>query len=140
MKLNTNKYESELQVRPDDIDMFQHVHSAKYIDYVLAARYDQMARCYGMPMEEFMQNGLGWVIASTYMEYKRPLKMGDYFIVRTQLVQFEKHTAKVEFEILKKEGLKLSCNGYFNYTMIDMETGRAKQLPDWIIERYSLPE
>lgn len=140
MRLNTNKYESELHVRPDDIDMFQHVHSSKYIDYVLAARYDQMARCYGMGMEEFLQNGLGWVITSTYMEYKRPLKMGEYFIVRTQLVEFEKHTAKVEFEILKKEGMKQSCTGYFSYTMIDLETGRAKQLPEWIIERYSLPE
>lgn len=129
-----------MQVRPDDIDMFRHVHSSRYIDYVLAARYDQMGRCYGMPMEEFLQNGFGWVIVSTHMEFKRPLKLGDYFVVRTQLVHFEKHTAKVDFEILKKEGMKLCCTGHFDYTMIDMATGRAAALPDWIIERYSLPE
>lgn len=129
-----------MQVRPDDIDMFRHVHSSRYIDYVLAARYDQMGRCYGMPMEEFLQNGFGWVIVSTHMEFKRPLKLGDYFVVRTQLVHFEKHTAKVDFEILKKEGMKLCCTGHFDYTMIDMATGRAAVLPDWIIERYSLPE
>ncbi|HYG16846.1 MAG TPA: acyl-CoA thioesterase [Bacteroidia bacterium] len=140
MKLNTNTYETEMQVRPDDIDMFRHVHSARYIDYVLAARYDQMARCYGMAMEEFLENGFGWVIASSFVEYKRPLVLGEYFIVNTRLVEFEKHTAKVEFEIFKKEGRKLCCNGYFNYTMIDMATGRAKQLPGWILERYSLPE
>lgn len=129
-----------MQVRPDDIDMFRHVHSSRYIDYVLAARYDQMRRCYGMPMEEFLQNGFGWVIVATYMEFKRPLKLGDYFVVRTQLVHFEKHTAKVDFEIVKKEGMKLCCTGHFDYTMIDMATGRAAVLPDWIIERYSLPE
>ncbi|KAB2918247.1 MAG: acyl-CoA thioesterase [Bacteroidetes bacterium] len=140
LKLNKNKYESEMQVRPDDIDMFRHVHSSRYIDYVLAARYDQMGRCYGMPMEEFLQNGFGWVIVSTHMEFKRPLKLGDYFVVSTQLVHFEKHTAKVDFEILKKEGMKLCCTGHFDYTMIDMATGRAAALPDWIIERYSLPE
>ena len=34
-------FETELRVRPDDIDMFQHAHNSKYFDYVLAARYEQ---------------------------------------------------------------------------------------------------
>ena len=46
-----SKFETEMPVRPDDIDMNQHVHNSRYFDYVLAARYDQMARCYRMPME-----------------------------------------------------------------------------------------
>ena len=66
------KFESELQVRPDDIDMYQHVHSSRYMDYVLAARFDQMERCYGMPMAEFQKLGYGWVIASTQMNFRRP--------------------------------------------------------------------
>ena len=57
-----SKFESEMQVRPDDIDMNRHVHNSRYFDYVLAARYDQMARCYGMPMEEFIRHGFGWVV------------------------------------------------------------------------------
>ncbi len=56
-----SKFESEMQVRPDDIDMNRHVHNSRYFDYVLAARYDQMARCYGMPMEEFLRTAsAGW--------------------------------------------------------------------------------
>ena len=53
------RFETELHVRPDDIDMNQHVHSSRYQDYVLAARYDQMARCYKVSMDEFTQAGLG---------------------------------------------------------------------------------
>lgn len=34
------KFDTELAVRPDDIDMNNHVHNSKYLDYVLAARYD----------------------------------------------------------------------------------------------------
>src|ERR1019366_6508676 len=37
-----SKFETELAVRPDDIDLYQHVHSTRYLDYVLAARFDQM--------------------------------------------------------------------------------------------------
>ena len=77
MNLGRTKFETELQVRPDDIDMNQHVHGSRYFDYVLAARYDQMARCYKMPMEEFTERGLGWFIKIAHIEYKRPLRLGD---------------------------------------------------------------
>ena len=47
-----------MQVRPDDIDMNRHVHSSRYLDYVLAARFDQMERCYKMSMQAFMELSL----------------------------------------------------------------------------------
>ncbi len=57
MALQHSKFETELQVRPDDIDMNQHVHNTRYLDYVLAARYDLMERCYKMNMAEFIALG-----------------------------------------------------------------------------------
>ena len=39
-----SKFETELLVRPDDIDLYQHVHSTRYLDYVLAARFEQMEK------------------------------------------------------------------------------------------------
>jgi YbgC/YbaW family acyl-CoA thioester hydrolase len=124
------KFESELQVRPDDIDMNQHVHSSKYMDYVLAARYDQMERCYKMPMEEFIQLGFGWYIRTAHIEYKRPLGLGEYFIVRTWIEEMLKDGVKVQFEILKKETGKLVCDGHFHYTMVSLKTNRAETIPD----------
>lgn len=140
MRLNTNTYETEMQVRPDDIDMFQHVHSSRYIDYVLAARYDQMERCYGMGMGEFLENGLGWVIRKSTIEFKRPLLMGESFTVKTRLTALERNIAAVEFEIIKKETNKVSSKGMLDYVMTDLKTGKAAQIPGWILERYSSPE
>ena len=45
-----SKFETELTVRPDDIDLYQHVHSTRYLDYVLAARFD-MFDADGAPVE-----------------------------------------------------------------------------------------
>lgn len=133
-----SKFESELQVRPDDIDMNQHVHNSRYFDYVLAARYEQMERCYKMPMEEFIKLGFGWVIKTAHIEYKRPLAMGDSFIVRTWIQEIYKDGVKVHFEIVKKDNGKLSCDGYFHYTMINLTTGRAEAIPEWIVQKYSV--
>ena len=140
MTLGRTRFETELHVRPDDIDMNQHVHSSRYQDYVLAARYDQMARCYKMPMAEFIQAGLGWFVKTAHLEYKRPLVMGDAFIVRTWVEQVGGSEVRVQFEILRKvnDRMKLACDGWFEYTMVSLKTGRAESIPDSIHAKYSV--
>ena len=133
-----SKFESEMQVRPDDIDMNQHVHNSRYFDYVLAARYDQMDRCYKMPMEEFLKHGFGWVVKKAQIEFKRPLGLGDWFTVRTWIHEIMNDGVRVQFEIIKKSTGKLSCDGQFDYTMVSTKTGRAEKIPDWIKEKYSI--
>jgi YbgC/YbaW family acyl-CoA thioester hydrolase len=131
-------FASELTVRPDDIDMNNHVHNSRYLDYVLAARYDQMHRCYGMSMEKFVERGLGWVVNTCFIQFKRPLAIGDTIIVRTCIGDVGTTHAKVDFQILKKSNGKLSADGYFDYTLINMTTGRAEKLPQDVIDMYSI--
>lgn len=138
MKPGRTQFETEMQVRPDDIDMNQHVHSSRYGDYVLAARYDQMARCYGMSMEDFLRAGYGWVVRVAHLEYKRPLLIAERFVVRTWVDAMERNGVIVRFEIVKKDSGKLSCDGWFHYTMVNVKTGRAEVIPDWIAEKYSI--
>ena len=136
--LGRSKFESELQVRPDDIDMNQHVHGSRYFDYVLAARYDQMGRCYKLAMEEFIRAGFGWFVRTAHLDYKRPLGLGDDFIVRTWVEEILRDGVKVNFEILKKANGKMSCDGYFYYTMVNLKTGRAEVIPEWILVKYAI--
>ena len=138
MTLGKTRFDTELQVRPDDIDMNQHVHASRYQDYVLAARYDQMARCYGMSMEEFVQAGLGWYVRTAHIEYKRPLGLGESFVVQTWVDAIAGSTVKVAFGILRKSNRKLCCEGYFDYTLINLKTGRAELIPETIIAKYAI--
>ncbi len=133
-----SKFETELQVRPDDIDMYQHVHSSRYMDYVLAARFDQMERCYKMPMVEFQKRGYGWFMAATQMNFKRPLGLGDRYIVRTWIEQFTLIGVKVQFQIERAADKKLSCDGWFDYVMVSIETARAVRLPEDIRAKYEI--
>jgi len=103
-----NTYETELRVRPDDIDMYNHVHNSRYFDYVMAARYDQMERCYGIGMDKFLEKGMGWLVRGVYMDYKRALKMSDYFLVRTGIESINTKKCRVHFEILNK-ATKKTC-------------------------------
>jgi acyl-CoA thioester hydrolase/thioesterase-3 len=127
-----------MQVRPDDLDMNAHVHASRYLDYVLAARYDQMTRCYGMGMEAFLALGLNWFTHTSHVEYKRPLKLGEWFIVRTWIDEFLKAGVRVRFEILKRGTGKVSADGWAQFTLVNVRTGRAEALPSDIVARYAV--
>ena len=140
MRLNTETYSTRLSVRPDDIDMFRHVHSSRYIDYVLTARFDQMTRCYKCSMQEFLDAGLGWVMISTELNYKRPLKLGDEMIVETHIESLEKEIAMVKFDIKNAVTGKSSCSGWVKYALVAIDTGKTVPLPEWVLRRFSLPD
>ena len=115
-----SQFETLIPVRPDDIDMNQHVHNSRYYDYVLAARYEQMERCYKMSMEAFLERGFSWFVRSAYIEHKRPLHLGDVAVVRTRIEELR------------------SREGWFDYAMVSVETGRPQTIPEDIVERYSI--
>lgn len=138
MILGKTKFETEMLVRPDDIDMNQHVHGSRYFDYVLAARYDQMERCYRMSMEDFLAAGYAWFARIGHLEYKRPLRMGDRFIVRTWIERIASPDVRVEFEILRLPTRKMACSGYFDYTLVSKDTGRAVDIPEHIAAKYAI--
>ncbi|MDB5118609.1 MAG: thioesterase, partial [Mucilaginibacter sp.] len=127
--MSYSTFQTEYRVRPDDIDMYRHVHNSKYFDYVLAARYDQMERCYGMAMEKFLEQGFGWLVRTVYMDYKRPLLLGDYFTVTTGIESINEKVCRVKFSISNKATAKLCCDGWFDFVMVVINTGKATPIP-----------
>lgn len=131
-------FETEITIRPDDIDMNNHVHNTKYLDFVQAARFHQMKNNYKMSMEEFHNLGLNWFASTAHIIFKRSLALGDTAIVKTQLKSYNGAQVTISFWILNKETGKLASEGYLDYTMVSMTTGRPVRIPDDIIKRYSV--
>lgn len=133
-----SKFETELSVRPDDIDLYQHVHSTRYLDYVLAARFIQMERDYGMSMQTFAARGLGWFMTAASIQYKRPLGLGDKMLVRCWIDHFTETGCRVCFEIEKQPTGKRVCDGYCDYVLVTLATGRGTPIPEDVRSKYSI--
>jgi acyl-CoA thioester hydrolase/thioesterase-3 len=131
-------FETEYRVRPDDIVMYQHVHNSKYFDYVMAARYEQMEICYGMGMEKFFELGYGWLVSKAYIDYKRALVMGDYFTVTTGIESINEKNCRVKFVIKNKASNKVSCDGWFEFVLIELKTSKGILIPADIIKHYAI--
>ena len=59
-------------------------------------------------------------------------------IVRTWIDAIAKDGVTVQFQILRRKTGKLCADGWFDYTMIALGTGRAEAIPAWIAERYAV--
>lgn len=132
----TTKFTTELSVRPDDIDMFQHVHNSKYLDYIQTARYHQMTHDYKVSMEEFLSMGYGWVVKKATLNFKRALILSDIMLVSTQVIEIFGSDAVIDFEIINKKTEKVSCDGQMIYTLIDVKSGRSLRIPAEIEQKF----
>jgi acyl-CoA thioester hydrolase/thioesterase-3 len=105
---------------------------------VLAARFEQMERNYGMSMQAFAERGLGWWMAAASIQYKRPLGWGDRMVVRCWIEHFTATGCRVAFEIEKLPLRKRVCDGACDYTLVTLATGRATPIPEDVRAKYSI--
>ena len=132
------KFETEMKVRPSEIDYNGHVHQTAYLDYLLFARVDQMQRCYKMPIEEFFKRALSWATKSLSIEYLKSLYMNEQFIVRTWIESLGESSVNVRFEIEKRNSGVVAAEGESTYVLIDAKTGKPVAIPEDIKEKFSI--
>lgn len=138
IKKEFSSFETEIIVRPDDIDMNNHVHNSKYLDYVQTARYIQMRDNYKFPMEEYLQRGYNWYASTAHIDFKRALKFGDIAVVKTQIKEWSGAQVIINFWITNKQTNKIASEGYIVYTLISLSSGRPVRIPDDVLERHNI--
>ncbi len=141
MKEDQNKnsiFETEIIVRPDDIDMNNHVHNSKYLDYIQAARFIQMRDNYKVPMEEYHSLGLNWFASAVNIEFKRALKFGDIALVKTQVGEWSGAQVTINVWVYNKATNKIAVEGKMLYTLVSISSGRPTRIPEDIIERHKI--
>lgn len=140
--INENKsnsvFETEIIVRPDDIDMNNHVHNSKYLDYIQTARFIQMRDNYKVPMEEYLSLGFNWFASAVHLEYKRALKFGDIALVKTQIDEWSGARVTINVWVYNKATNKIVAEGKMLYTLVSLTSGRPVRIPESIIERHMI--
>ena len=132
-----SKFETQIVVRPSDIDYNGHVHQSVYLDYLLFARVDQMKRCYKVPIEEFFEQGYSWATRSTTIHYKRPLFMDETVTVRTWIKDIKRMKVEVGFQFLKGSG-HIAAEGHSIFFLLNTKEGKPVAIPEDIIQKYSI--
>jgi acyl-CoA thioester hydrolase/thioesterase-3 len=131
-------FETEIIVRPDDIDMNNHVHNSKYLDYIQTARFIQMRDKYKVPMGEYIAKGLNWFASEVHLQYNRQLKFGDIALVKTQVADWNGAQVDINVWVYNKETNKIAVEGKMVYTLVSLTSGRPVRIPDDLIQRHRI--
>lgn len=89
--------ESKVKVRFHDCDPFNHLNNSRYIDYIVAARGDQLKESYGFDIYQLLQDhGIGWVTAQTQISYLYPAFLMEELTIETHLIEYSAKTLLME--------------------------------------------
>src|SRR5215216_6578269 len=89
--------QSTTTVRFQDCDPFQHLNNARYLDYFLNAREDQLVNFYGFNIFEHTQTEKqAWVVTRTHIAYLTPARVMEQIAIQTRLIQMNETLLVVE--------------------------------------------
>jgi acyl-CoA thioester hydrolase len=88
---------STTRVQYQDCDPFNHLNNSKYIDYIMAARSEQLLKEYDFNTSELAKNeSIGWVSVQTQISYFYPALWMELVTIETRLIQFSESSLLVE--------------------------------------------
>jgi thioesterase III len=111
---------SQYKVRFQDCDPFNHLNNAKYIDYFINAREDQLIDNYQIDVFEYAKKtGHNWVVASNQIAYKRPALMMETIVIDSQLIKYTSKSLLVEMRMWDASQSKLKALMWVNFVHYD---------------------
>src|SRR4051794_11593010 len=85
--------QSTYRVRFQDCDPFGHLNNARYIDYFLNARDDQLVQYYDFHIfEHGKETNQNWVVTRSYMAYLYPALVNEQVVITTRLIHMSDST------------------------------------------------
>ncbi|MEO9484377.1 MAG: acyl-CoA thioesterase [Ekhidna sp.] len=125
-------YEQNIDLHFSDFDMFGHVNSKHYVDYVVSSRFKYIANTYGLNQRDFLNKGYGFYITKTEMNFKKSIVNTISNVdVKSWVEKISDTLIKVPFEI-KSESGEVFCYGSFTCHTIDIKAGRTIEIPKFM--------
>jgi acyl-CoA thioester hydrolase len=129
--------ESTHYIRFQDCDPFGHLNNARYINYFMNAREDQIAREYGFNLfavaEEQKKN---WVVTLNQIAYLAPAGIMEEIRIITRLIRMSETNLVVEAIMVDKTGTRLKSVSWMEFTFVSLANGRPARHPEEMMELF----
>lgn len=119
-----------------DIDAFNHVNNARYIDWaneIAWAHSDAL----GLSMDDYIRIGTGCVVWRHEFDYLAPAHLGDEIEIATWIAENDNRVRLVRaYEMRQFQTGKIVFRGRTKFVCIDMKTGKPARMPAAFIAAY----
>lgn len=135
MKSKANKpflIELPLTVKTYDIDFAGIVSNIVYVRWLEDLRLEILSRYF--PIEDLLKNGFVPVLASTSIQYRKPVRMQSKVIGRMWMSDLEASKCRFNAEFIADGSLAASAEQVG--LVVSRETGRPRRMPREITRKY----
>lgn len=120
-----------------DIDAFNHVNNARYIDWANEIAWAHSGAL-GLTMEDYRRIGFGCVVWRHEFDYVAPVMEGDEIDVATWIAENDNRLRLTRaYEMRNAKTGAVTFRGRTKFVSIDMKTGRPARMPKEFIAAYA---
>lgn len=128
---------SKRMIRFQDCDPFNHLNNARYIDYFINTREDQLVEHYGLDVFSQMKTtGKSWVVTSNQISYIKPAKTMECVIIDSKLIHFDDHRLKVEMRMWNETETELKAVIWMTFTHVNVLSSGVEKHTDELSELF----
>ena len=119
---------SSYRIRFSDCDMFAHLNNARFLDYFLNAREDQLRDHYQFDLNVQYKTGAGWVIGGHEIFYLRPAMMAESVVIQTALFHSGPEHILVEMQMMDEKETHLKSLLWTRFVPVNLKTQKKEML------------
>ncbi len=111
---------STAKIRFQDCDPFRHLNNARYIDYFLNARGDQILDSLGIDI--YGSQGFSWVVGTNQLAYFRPALLSEVVLIESQVISFSSRSLVIEMRMYNEHKTELKALLWVTSIPIDLNS------------------
>jgi acyl-CoA thioester hydrolase len=129
--------ESTAVVRFQDCDPFGHLNNARYVDYFMNARTDQLQEYYDFKIFAVGQEiGSNWVVSKTEIAFLLPAMLMETVRIQTRLIWATQRKLVVEGIMFDESGQQMKSVAWVEFTFVNLANGRPASHTEELMELF----
>ena len=116
-------WESKSLIRFPDCDPFNHLNNARYLDYFINAREDQLMKNLNFNIYSYAaEKGLRWVVSKNQIVYIKPAFLMETVVIDSTILNLRDKDLLVEMKMWNEKKDKLKSILWSNFTHVNLKT------------------
>lgn len=119
-------------VRGYHCDFYGHVNNARYLEFLEEARWQYLQA--GLDLRRWQERGLGFVVVSLTIDYRRPAGPGTVLEIRSHLKKVGGRSAVIRQDVRDGADGAAVALADVTFAVIDLQSGKAVPLAGEVLQ------
>lgn len=123
-------YESEVKIAFSDLDMYNHVNSKHYVDYVITSRLYFFQEKFGITIADISKKNIAFYLNKSEVYYLRPINGLTTLKITSHIEKIVDEKMLIPFSIRNSHTKKEHSRGTLHFTVVDTALNRSVVMPE----------